>query len=63
MPHGKGTYGKKVGRPPQQKKKVALPKSRPKSLKADKTVSLDKKWSANITKINKKNKKNVKRGN
>jgi hypothetical protein len=26
MPYGKGTYGKKVGRPPKKKKKIVIKK-------------------------------------
>jgi hypothetical protein len=40
---------------------VAKPKSRPKSLKADKTESLDKEFSKKVAKTNKKNMANVKK--
>ena len=43
------------------KKKTPMPKARPKSLKADKTESLDKKFSAGVSATNKKNMKNVKK--
>lgn len=43
------------------KKKTPMPKSRPKSLNADKTESLNKKFSAGVSAANKKNMQNVKR--
>ena len=43
------------------KKKTPMPKARPKSLKADKTESLNKKFSAGVSATNKKNMKNVKK--
>ena len=46
---------------PTKKKKTPMPKARPKSLKADKTESLDKKFSAGVSATNKKNMQNVKK--
>jgi hypothetical protein len=46
---------------PIKKKKTPMPKPRPKSLKADKTESLDKKFSAGVSATNKKNMQNVKK--
>jgi len=43
------------------KKKTPMPKSRPKSLNADKTKSLNKKFSAGVSAANKKNMQNVKK--
>ena len=43
------------------KKKTPMPKARPKSLKADKTESLNKKFSAGVSATNKKNMQNVKK--
>ena len=43
------------------KKKTPMPKARPKSLKADKTQSLNKKFSAGVTAANKKAMDNVKK--
>ena len=40
---------------------VPMPKPRPKSLKADKTESLDKDFSARVSATNKKNMQNVKK--
>ena len=43
------------------KKKTPMPKARPKSLKADKTESLNKKFSAGVAAANKKAMSNVKK--
>ena len=43
------------------KKKTPMPKARPKSLKADKTQSLNKKFSAGVSAANKKAMDNVKK--
>ena len=43
------------------KKKTPMPKPRPKSLNADKTESLNKKFSASVSATNKKNMQNVKK--
>ena len=43
------------------KKKTPMPKARPKSLKADKTQSLNKKFSAGVATANKKAMDNVKK--
>jgi|TARA_S200002703_G_scaffold159535_1_gene173355 hypothetical protein len=43
------------------KKKTPMPKSRPKSLKADKTESSNKKFSAGVAAANKKAMSNVKK--
>ena len=45
----------------KKKKKVPMPKARPKSLKADKTESLDKEFSKKVAKQNERNMKNVKK--
>ncbi len=44
-----------------KKKKVPMPKPRPKSLKADKTESLDKEFSKNVAKQNEKAIKEIKK--
>ena len=44
-----------------KKKKVPMPKARPKSLKADKTESLDKEFSKNVAKQNAKAIKEIKK--
>ena len=46
---------------PTKKKKTPMPKARPKSLNADKTESLNKKFSAGVSAANKKNMQNVKK--
>ena len=45
----------------KKKKKVPMPKARPKSLKADKTESLDKEFSKNVAKQNEKAIKEIKK--
>ena len=45
----------------KKKKKVPMPKARPKSLKADKTESLDKEFSKNVSKQNEKAIKEIKK--